>query len=185
MKERYEGRAACTAAERGLYSPIYDDMLERRSSGSAGNCTRRSTDSRRGRSADCRKAGSTGSRKSVRKMGLSGTAGVYCRKKLLILLAAAVVLTFVFGAIGVHAVQKGVACSDEELAYKVITVERGDTLWDIAQACYRTTDDDIRTYINKIRDMNHIHGDNLKEGQLLLIYYGAPEAEEALEVAEK
>ena len=39
------------------------------------------------------------------------------------------------------------------------------------------------TYMDRIRDMNHIHGDNLKEGQLLLIYYGKSMAEDTLEIA--
>ncbi|MGN0295160.1 MAG: LysM peptidoglycan-binding domain-containing protein [Lachnospiraceae bacterium] len=176
MEARYEGDAVCSTAERSLYSPVYEDMLERRSSGFSG-C--------RPDSRPVRGSGSRNSRKSVRKSRLSKTAKSYYRKRLLILLAAAVILTFVFGAIGVHAIPKDTVCSDEELAYKVITVERGDTLWDIAQTCYRTTDDDIRTYIENIREMNHIHGDNLKEGQLLLIYYGDPVTGDTLEVADK
>lgn len=172
MEARYEGSSACGTAERSLYNPIYDEMLEKRSSGSAGYCTRRYS-------------GIRNHRKSAGKPRLSRTAKVYYKKKLLILLAAAVILTFVFGAVGVHAVQKGVACSEDELSYKLVTVERGDTLWDIAQTCYRTTDDDICTYIDNVREMNHIHGDNLKEGQLLLIYYGDPESGDSLEVAGK
>lgn len=172
MEARYEGSTVCSAAEKSLYNPVYDEMLERRSSGSAGSRVRRNSEIRK-------------AEKSVRKAGLTRTAKVYYKRKLLILLASAVVLTLVFGAIGVHAVQKGVACSEDELAYKMITVERGDTLWDIAQTCYRTTDDDIRTYIDNVRKMNHIHGDNLQEGQFLLIYYGAPENGSSLEVAEK
>lgn len=174
MKVRYEGDVFCSTAEKSLYSPVYDDILEKRLSGSAGSRTHRHP----GRNIESRGRSRSG------RVRLSGTARSWYRKKLLILLAAAVILTFVFGAIGVHAIPKDAACSDEELAYKVITVERGDTLWDIAQTCYRTTDDDIRTYIDKIRRMNHIHGDNLKEGQLLLIYYGDPDSGDIMEVAE-
>lgn len=170
MEKRYEGNGICHTAEGSLYSPVYEDMLERRSQKKQVN----------GREAEREKQ----TRKKKRKVyQLSCGTYAHYRRKVLVLLAAAVIVTLVFGAVGVHADPRGVSCSEDEFVYQVITVERGDTLWDIARTWSASTDDDLDTYMDRIRDMNHIHGDNLKEGQLLLIYYGKSMAEEPFEVA--
>ena len=171
MEGRYEGSNIGQTAEKGLYSSAYDDILERRLSESY--------------SAGAPKKAAAEIRGKRRKHVLSRDAVSYYRRRLLLLLAAAVIVTFIFGTIGVHADPKGVTCSEDEFIYKVITVERGDTLWDIAETWSGSTDDDIRTYIDNICEMNHIHGDNLKEGQLLLIYYGESMAEYGMELAGK
>lgn len=172
MEERCKGSNGCQVAERSLYSPAYDDILERRLTKSCGTKVPKKTE-----------AGVCG--KGKRKSVLSRDAVSYYRRRLLLLLAAAVIVTFIFGAIGVHADPKNVTCSEDEFIYKVITVERGDTLWDIAETWSGSTDDDINTYIDNICEMNHIHGDNLKEGQLLLIYFGESMAESGMEFAGK
>lgn len=88
------------------------------------------------------------------------------------LLFAILILSFLFGKIGVHADPKEVSFPKDLISYKVITVEYGDTLWEIADCWYTSTDDDIRTYIKNVQEMNHLNSDQLQEGQLLLIYYG-------------
>lgn len=111
-------------------------------------------------------------RRCRRKSRLSREAISYYRKRLIQLLLIAIVLTFIFGSIGVHADPIDTACNEEELVYKVITVEKGDTLWDIADTWFESTGDSIRTYISNVQKMNHLHGDSIQEGQLLLIYHG-------------
>lgn len=167
MKGRYNGSSACQTAERSLYSPDYDELLEKRFSKS---CSRKGN-------------GKARTEKSKRKRFLSPAARSCYKKRLLQLLAAAIVVAFLFGAVGVHADPKDVTCSEDEFIYAMITVEYGDTLWDIAKVFSQSTDDDIRTYMNRVCEMNHIHGDNLKAGQTLLIYYGQSMAGQTLEVA--
>lgn len=94
------------------------------------------------------------------------------------LLFAILILSFLFGKIGVHADPKEVSFQEDSLSYKVITVEYGDTLWEIADCWYDSTDDDIRTYIENVQEMNHLNSDQLQEGQLLLIYYRTREEKE-------
>lgn len=104
-----------------------------------------------------------------RKFRFAKGAGAFYRRRFLQILLLAVAVTFIFGAIGVHADPKE-GSGHDEFVYKVITVESGDTLWGIADTWSDFTDDDIRTYIKKIQEMNHLHGDAIQEGQLLLIY---------------
>ena len=170
MEGRYEGNRICRTAEGSLYNPVYEDMLERRSG-------KKEIDSQ----IPGREKRIHGKTKKLHHLSCGGHA--YYRRRLLLLLAAAVIITFIFGAVGVHADPRGVSCSEDEFVYQVITVERGDTLWDIARTWSGSTNDDMDAYMDRIRDMNHIHGDNLKEGQLLLIYYGKSMAEDTLEIA--
>lgn len=61
-----------------------------------------------------------------------------------------------------------------EVSYKYYTsvlIDSGDTLWKIADT--HLTDDyrDINAYIDEIRDINHILGDEIHAGQYLAIPY--------------
>lgn len=163
MEGKYAGNhAICETAGRTLHYPDFD-MLSKEP---AVEVRRRRTGTGVSQSAQrlrCRH------RKTIR---LSKEAISFYRRRLIQLLLIAIVLTFIFGSIGVHADPIDTACNEEELTYKVITVEQGDTLWDIADTWFESTGDNIHTYISNIQDMNHLHGDHLQEGQLLMIYHG-------------
>lgn len=59
--------------------------------------------------------------------------------------------------------------------YTTIQVESGDTLWDIALE-YRTVEySSIQAYINEVKDINHIIGDEITSGCYLTIPYYAEE----------
>lgn len=94
------------------------------------------------------------------------------------LLFAILILSFLFGKIGVHADPKEVSFQEDSRSYKMITVEYGDTLWEIADCWHDSTDDDIRTYMKNVQEMNHLNSNQLQEGQLLLIYYGTSKGKE-------
>lgn len=55
--------------------------------------------------------------------------------------------------------------------YKTITIENGDTLWDIANTYksgdYRTTKD----YVDELMQMNNLHNDSIMSGQKLVVAY--------------
>ena len=87
------------------------------------------------------------------------------RKKILALVFAAAL------AIGVgYAGFQAMASPDVKLTY--YTVEKGDTVWDIAQK-YRAKDEDVRQTVYDIMETNHIGGnDYLTPGQRLLIKDG-------------
>ena len=52
--------------------------------------------------------------------------------------------------------------------YEMITVQYGDTLWDIAE-CYKPADRDVRDFMYEICDYNNISAGELYQGQNLMI----------------
>lgn len=163
MEGRYtENHAICGTAGKSLHYPDFD-LFEKRSE----NINRKS-EQRPGKSRSTRRI----CKRSRKKNSPAPSPVTFYRRRLVQLLFIAIVLTFLFGSIGVHADPIETARNKDELFYKVITVERGDTLWDIADTWFESTGDSIRTYINNLKTMNHLHGDQIQEGQLLLIYYG-------------
>ena len=76
----------------------------------------------------------------------------------LMILAASV--SAVFGATAAH------AASAEE--YVEVTVESGDTLWNIARA-YGPSNADLRVVVYNIERVNGISADSLMPGQILLV----------------
>lgn len=57
--------------------------------------------------------------------------------------------------------------------YKSITIENGDTLWDIAEEYITDDCDSIEEYISLLKDMNNLHGDKILSGDRLVIVYNA------------
>ena len=55
--------------------------------------------------------------------------------------------------------------------YTDIEVEYGDSLWSIAQEYCDSHYGSIFEYMNEVRSINHINGDIIKEGQLLVVPY--------------
>jgi len=57
--------------------------------------------------------------------------------------------------------------------YKTITIQSGDTLWDIAKEYkagnYQTT----KEYVNELKEMNNLNTDNITSGQKLVVAYFA------------
>lgn len=55
--------------------------------------------------------------------------------------------------------------------YKTIVIEKGDTLWDIAEE-YCTEDyASLEDYIAALKEMNHLDGDTIYAGERLMIAY--------------
>lgn len=100
------------------------------------------------------------------------SAASHLKNRLFQILLAAVFLTMIFGGIAVHA-DPGFGRQENHMVYRQVIVEPGDTLWDIAVEWHDSTGDSIRTYIRKLQKMNHLHGDLIREGKPLLIYYGS------------
>lgn len=49
-----------------------------------------------------------------------------------------------------------------------VVIQRGDTLWDIAST-HKNNDENVRSYIQKLKTINHLTTSSLKEGQVLLL----------------
>jgi hypothetical protein len=59
------------------------------------------------------------------------------------------------------------ASGDEVPEAGVLTVHSGDTLWSIAQEI--APDRDPRAVVERLRDVNHLSGVSLRQGQLLTV----------------
>ena len=69
-----------------------------------------------------------------------------------------VTLSFIFFAATVNG-------SDTKATYTTVTVEKGDTLWDLAREYNK--EGDIRQYIHKIEKANNITDSTIFEGDIL------------------
>lgn len=49
-----------------------------------------------------------------------------------------------------------------------VIIQRGDTLWDIAST-HKKGSENIRSYVDKLKTINHLTTSSLKEGQVLLL----------------
>jgi len=52
--------------------------------------------------------------------------------------------------------------------YELITVAQGDTLWSISSQ-YAGEDEDIREYINEIKELNNLTKSSIREGQQIKV----------------
>lgn len=55
--------------------------------------------------------------------------------------------------------------------YTSIVVEKGDTLWDIANHYITPEYSDISEYIGEVKSLNHLDGDEIHAGEYLAIPY--------------
>ncbi|SES90431.1 cell division suppressor protein YneA [[Clostridium] polysaccharolyticum] len=52
-----------------------------------------------------------------------------------------------------------------------VFIERGDTLWTIAQNYYTEENESMKSYIEEIKECNHLSSSQIKEGQNLIVPY--------------
>ena len=58
-----------------------------------------------------------------------------------------------------------------ERFYTSIRLEEGDTLWSIAQAYYRNSDESIEDYVRELRQINSLSDDHIDAGHYLTVRY--------------
>lgn len=57
--------------------------------------------------------------------------------------------------------------------YKSITIEKGDTLWNIAEEYITDDYESVEEYISVLKDINNLHGDKILSGDKLIVSYDA------------
>lgn len=60
------------------------------------------------------------------------------------------------------------AHADTVCVYQTVLIEKDDTLWDFAVR-YSAEGQDIRSYIQEVRSLNHLSSDRLIEGEHLIL----------------
>lgn len=94
------------------------------------------------------------------------------KRNMIILLATVLVITIgciIFGSI----FSAGEASASDVAKYKYyksITIEKGDSLWSIAEE-YRTSDVSTKAYIDELIELNNLTSNTIHEGQHLVITY--------------
>ena len=57
---------------------------------------------------------------------------------------------------------------EKEVYYELVDITKGDTLWTIAEK-YNTEFDDVRDYIEVVKEFNNITGDYIKSGDKIVV----------------
>lgn len=65
------------------------------------------------------------------------------------------------------------ASSNQEICYKSIRVNTGDTLWKIADSYMGTAFDDKNDYIDEVKEINHITEADLQAGAYIIVPYAS------------
>ena len=60
------------------------------------------------------------------------------------------------------------AQSEQVLVYESVMIQAGDTLWDLALQ-YAPEEQDIRSYIQEVRKLNHMASDQIHAGQSIIL----------------
>lgn len=63
---------------------------------------------------------------------------------------------------------KPINITPKTVAQDQVVIQRGDTLWDIAST-HKKSDENIRSYMHKLKTINHLTTSSLREGQVLLL----------------
>ncbi|MBR3772108.1 MAG: LysM peptidoglycan-binding domain-containing protein [Clostridium sp.] len=94
----------------------------------------------------------------------------YLYNKLVICILFVSVL--ISGMLAVKIVASKKPMESEKLVTSVY-IEKGDSLWTIAEKYYTEENQSIKAYINEIKTCNHLSSNVIKEGQYLIIPYYA------------
>ena len=66
---------------------------------------------------------------------------------------------------------KASSVKEENVYYKTIQVEEGDTLWTLADQYIGNSSFDRQQYIDEVKEMNHLTDDTIESGAYLMIPY--------------
>ena len=66
---------------------------------------------------------------------------------------------------------KASSVHEENIYYKTIQVEEGDTLWTLADQYMGSNSFDRQEYIDEVKEMNHLTSDTIESGAYLMIPY--------------
>lgn len=100
--------------------------------------------------------------------------GQAARKRMLILLATMLMITIgsvIFGSSFTSAQAQETKSEPTYKYYTSIVIEKGDSLWSIAQEYITSDYDNIQEYIEELIQLNSLTSETIHEGQHLLVAY--------------
>lgn len=95
------------------------------------------------------------------------------KRRMILLLAAVFVITIgsiVCGSIFTSAKNPATDVTQYKY-YKSITIEKGDSLWSIAEEYCTDMYKDTREYVDELKQLNSLTSETIHEGQYLLVAY--------------
>lgn len=92
------------------------------------------------------------------------------KKYLLVLIVFVMILSCFFGKTLVMASEED-SSSSRDRYYTEIRIEKGDTLWSIAQTYNRNSGMEIREYIRELKEINQMISDDIAAGDYLTVVY--------------
>lgn len=97
---------------------------------------------------------------------------VYLRKLSLTVVSLVVImgLSIVFAPNFVDAHESKPVASSEKL-YKSIEIEKGDSLWSVAEEYRDHNTETVFEYIDTLKEINGLYSDDIHEGQYLTVVY--------------
>lgn len=95
------------------------------------------------------------------------------KRNMFILLTTVLVITI--GSIVFGSIFSSAKNDDSDVAqykyYKSITIEKGDSLWSIANEYITDDYEDTKEYVKELKELNNLTSDTIHEGQHLLVAY--------------
>ena len=117
------------------------------------------------------KAGAAGRRSAGRQMARN-RAEVVRDEKIVLVSVVFLVAAILIGMMSFGAVRTQAASSEiSRKYYTVVEVQSGDSLWSIASDYITDDYKDMNTYIEEVRNINKILGDDIRNGQSLTVPY--------------
>lgn len=88
---------------------------------------------------------------------------IYLKRPERLVMSIVIIIFIIIGVFGFQNVSLG----DSIPEYVTITVSKGDTLWTIARNYYQ--ENDVRSIVEEIKEINNLKNSNIKAGQELLL----------------
>lgn len=92
----------------------------------------------------------------------------YMNNKTVICLVFSLVLVSGMLAVKIGASRKPI---EYEKVVASVYIEKGDSLWTIAQRYYTEENESMKEYIREIKNCNHLSSNTIREGQYLIVPY--------------
>ncbi len=93
------------------------------------------------------------------------------KRKMMIAMSAILISIIIVLSLSTTVFASKTRTNDDQFRVISITIESGDTLWEIASKYFTSHYDNVDTYIKVIMDANHLTNTKIKSGMSLVVPY--------------